>query len=313
MRSSQGHRSRQFPGHHSGQYTGRFAPSPTGPLHLGSLLTAVASYLDCRAAGGCWLLRIEDLDPPRESPGAAEQIITALGRHGMAWDRPILWQHQRQPAYEQALATLLRRNQAFRCSCSRSRLAASGGIHQGLCAPPGKDESDGMPSALRLQVDIGDDRTITHFCDRLQGDQQQDVAREVGDFVVRRKDGLYAYQLAVVVDDAFQGVTDVVRGCDLLDSTARQIVLQQALRLPPVRYLHLPVLVGPDGQKLSKQNLAPPLNPDRACDNLRLVLQLLNQPAPPPELETPQNILAAAARAWSPARLPAVRQLPAPV
>lgn len=285
-------------------YTGRFAPSPTGPLHLGSLLTAVASYLDCRAVGGRWLLRIEDLDPPRELAGAAEQILHSLQRHGLAWDGPVLWQHQRHDPYERALTELRASGRVFPCHCSRSELAGTGGLHPGRCSKP--PSSPHAPYALRFVVDAVD----VGFEDRLQGPQSQNLAREAGNFVVKRKDGLYAYQLAVVVDDAYQGVTDIVRGCDLLDSTPRQLALQQALQLPAPRYLHVPVLVGPDGRKLSKQNLAPALDSESACANLRRVLQLLGQPTPPETADTPQLILAAATATWSPQRLPATTQLP---
>ncbi|MBK8067762.1 MAG: tRNA glutamyl-Q(34) synthetase GluQRS [Rhodanobacteraceae bacterium] len=258
------------------RYRGRFAPSPTGPLHLGSLLAAVASWADARAAGGQWLVRIEDIDPPREQPGASASILGLLSAIGLASDEPVLWQSRRGAAYDAALAQLLAAGLAFECRCSRSDLAPAGGIHRGDCTASDPSRAP----AIRLRVP---DQRV-EFDDRIQGRQGQSLREEVGDFVLRRADGLYAYQLAVVVDDAAQGITDVVRGSDLLDSTPRQIWLQQCLGLPTPRYAHLPVLLGADGQKLSKQNLAPAIAADEAQHWLPRIARWLGQapldPAP---------------------------------
>lgn len=276
------------------RYVGRFAPSPTGPLHLGSLLTAVASYLDARANGGRWLVRMEDLDPPREQPGAAENILSCLRQHSLYWDGDVLWQSQRQAAYEQTLAQLLQAGRIFSCSCSRARLAEQGGMHRGTCRP------GPPPHALRFCCR----EATVQFQDRLQGRQQQYLLNEVGDFVLKRKDGLYAYQLAVVTDDIGQGVNRIVRGSDLLDSTPRQIALYRALGASPPQYLHLPVLINDDGQKLSKQNHAPAIDPVQASNNVRRVLSLLRQPSPPTTARSCADILAAAVERWSPTSLP---------
>lgn len=222
---------------------GRFAPSPTGPLHFGSLVAALGSWMMARRRGGDWLVRIEDLDPPREVPGAAEQQLATLQAFGMAADGPVLRQSDRGPAYAAALQRLLASGDAFECRCSRSQLEATGGIHR-QCFPA--DAS--RPAAIRLRLP---DQAL-EFDDTLQGTFRQDLGREVGDFVLRRNDGLWAYQLAVVVDDAEQGITDVVRGADLLDSTPRQIHLQQRLGLPTPSYTHLPLALDADGNKLGK-------------------------------------------------------------
>lgn len=275
-------------------YTGRFAPSPTGPLHMGSLVAALASFLDARAAGGQWLLRIEDIDPPRESPHATQHIVRSLRSHGLAWDGDILYQHARTHAYECELQKLARQGLLFRCACSRTALETRGGVHQGFC------HAQHGPFALRVLVDD----ELRGFDDRLQGHVEEHLATSCGDIVVKRKDGLYAYQLAVVVDDAFQQVTHVVRGVDLLDSTVRQIYLQQCLGYPTPAYLHVPVLVGSDGQKLSKQNLAPPLDDTRAAANLLQALRYLRQPAPP-HSETVSDILRHAIAHWDPTHIAA--------
>jgi glutamyl-Q tRNA(Asp) synthetase len=250
-------------------YRGRFAPSPTGPLHLGSLLAACASWADARAAAGQWLLRIEDLDPPRERAGADLLILDLLAAVGWSSDEPVLFQSERHAAYAEALGLLLDSGQAFECRCSRSDLAATAGIHRGACV----GGAPTRPAAIRLRVadiDIG-------FEDRIQGYYTQNLLRDVGDFVLRRADGPYAYQLAVVVDDAFQRISDVVRGSDLIDSTPRQIYLQQCLGLPTPRYAHIPVLIGADGQKLSKQNLAPAIAIEQMPTMLPGIAALLGQ------------------------------------
>lgn len=257
-------------------YIGRFAPSPTGPLHLGSLCTALASYLDAHAHGGQWLLRIENLDPPREQPGADHLIIQSLRAHGLHWHGNILWQSERHAAYAAALQQLLEQGDAFYCSCSRAQLAEHGGIHRGECVAALKAGD----AAVRLRARPGD----YHIPDRHLGTQHCSPATG-GDVVLRRRDGLFAYQLAVVVDDAFSGITDIVRGSDLLDSTAWQWQLQSCLGYEHPRYLHLPLLVDSGGDKLSKRSYAPPLDNRRAEQNLRQALRYLGQPAPPPDLD----------------------------
>lgn len=251
-------------------YRGRFAPSPTGPLHAGSLFTAVASWLLARHAGGQWLVRVEDVDRDRCIPGAAEQQIATLAAFGLHSDLPIVCQSQRQHLYQRALDALLADGKAFVCGCSRSQLAASHGLHRHCVAPP---RADGR-NAVRLHS-----ATSGRICfhDQLQGEQCQDVHGEVGDFVLFRADGCWAYQLAVVVDDAGQGITDVVRGADLLDSSARQIWLQQCLGLPTPGYLHLPLLTDANGHKLSKSDAAQPVDAAGSADWLRWIWHLLGQ------------------------------------
>ena len=246
-------------------YIGRFAPSPSGPLHDGSLVAAMASFLDARAHGGQWLLRIEDVDTPRTVPGAADTIMQQLAALGMAWDGEPMWQSRRGQAYEAAMRSLRQEGRVYPCGCTRREIADSalrrhghlpegerpypGTCRRGL--PPGREAR-----AWRVRIDAG----IEPFEDRWLGRQEQDVAQAVGDFVLRRADGLWAYQLAVVVDDGEQGVTDVVRGQDLLGSTARQRVLARMLGLPPPKVMHVPLVSDAQGLKLSKQNGAPALD-----------------------------------------------------
>jgi len=263
-------------------YRGRFAPSPTGPLHFGSLVAAVGSYLDARAHGGEWLLRIEDVDTPRNVTGAANGILATLAAYGFAWDGPVLWQSTRFAAYAAALERLLAAGLAYGCACSRKEIADSGShpaIDGGL-AYPGTCRH-GLPTgrtarAWRLRVDD----TATGFVDRLQGRILQHLESDVGDFVLRRADGLFAYQLAVAVDDEFQGISDVVRGADLLASTPRQIWLQHCLGYATPRYAHLPVACNAVGEKLSKQTLAPALALGQAAAQLVRALDFLGQKAP---------------------------------
>lgn len=250
-------------------YVGRFAPSPTGTLHAGSLATALASWLDARVHGGRWLVRIEDVDTPRCVPGAAQTILQQLERCGLHSDAPVLWQSQRSAAYQQALDRLLTQNLAYPCGCSRKDVeAAQGptGRHQGQTYPGTcRAGLQGKPArawrlhvpALRRALDLPEH---TLWRDRRLGPQSQDVEQTVGDFVLKRADGLWAYQLAVVVDDAAQGITHVVRGQDLADNTARQILLQRALGAPTPHYLHTPLVLGANGEKLSKQNGAQALD-----------------------------------------------------
>lgn len=263
-------------------YRGRFAPSPTGPLHFGSLVAAVGSYLDARSQGGEWLLRMEDVDTPRNVPGAADSILATLDAFGFEWDGPVLWQSRRHEAYGEALAGLRTAGLAYGCACSRKEIAdsASRPAIDGGLAYPGTCRH-GLPAgrslrAWRLRVD---DEEIA-FADRLQGRVAQHLERDVGDFVLLRADGLFAYQLAVTVDDEFQGITDIVRGADLLASTPRQIWLQRCLGFAEPRYAHLPVASNAAGEKLSKQTLAPALNPAQAAGELVGALRFLGQPVP---------------------------------
>lgn len=240
--------------HHADlHYRGRFAPSPTGPLHAGSLVAALASWLDARAHGGTWLVRIEDIDPPREVPGAAADILATLADFGLVSDAPVAWQSGRGELYAAALAQLQASGRVYGCACSRREIelaAAARGLAAGVYPGTCRQGTGGRAArAQRFRVPAG----ITRFVDRAAGTQQQALARAVGDFVVRRADGLWAYQLAVVVDDAAQDISHVVRGADLLDNTARQIALQEALGLPTPAYLHVPVVRNARGEKLSKQ------------------------------------------------------------
>lgn len=288
-------------------YRGRFAPSPTGPLHFGSLLAAFGSWLLARHAGGEWWVRVEDLDPPREVAGAADQQLATLSAFGLQSDGPVEWQSRRSDLYEAAIDRLLADGQAFACHCSRGELATVGGIHRECVARtrrPGRSQGP----AIRLRV--ADGATIG-FTDGLQGNVIQDVSSEVGDFVLKRSDGLWAYQLAVVVDDAAQGMTDIVRGADLLDSTPRQILLQRALGLPTPRYLHLPLIVDENGHKLSKSSAAVPVDADAPLPSLRVAWQALGQD--PMALRQGIDVattLGAASRAFDPAQLPRMASLP---
>ncbi len=271
---------------------GRFAPSPSGPLHFGSLVAATASYLDVRHRKGRWLLRMEDLDPAREPPGAADQILRALEAHGLHWDGPVLYQSSRLDAYAEALAELRRQGRLFACRCSRQQIQADGGVYDGRCRTLGLPDKG---NAIRLRVDD----VRVDFVDAIQGPQSQQLKQACGDVILRRKDGLYAYQLAVVVDDAWQGVTDILRGSDLLDSTARQIFLQQRLGLPTPRYAHVPVAVNELGQKLSKQHFAQALALEHCSGALLQALRFLGQ-APEPALTraSVDEILAWAVQHW---------------
>ena len=255
-------------------YLGRFAPSPTGDLHFGSLVAAVGSFLQVRSKGGRWLVRVEDIDPPREVAGSAERILAALAQLGMEPDGEVLYQGTRGKAYREAWQKLLDSGSAFWCGCSRSDLP-TGGVYPGTCRqglPRGRE-----PRSIRLRA--GNDSVV--FTDRVFGVIRQDLARHAGDFVVRRADGQAAYHLAVVVDDAWQGVTEVVRGADLLESTPRQVFLQRQLGLPTPRYLHLPLAVAAHGLKLSKRLGADPLNADDPAECIGQALQFLGHPPPP--------------------------------
>lgn len=279
-------------------YTGRFAPSPTGPLHIGSVLAALASWLDARAAGGRWLVRIEDLDRPRCVPGAADEILRALERLGLTWDGEVVYQSRRVALYEAALRNL----PTYWCSCTRREvadsslgIAADGApIYPGTC----RAGAAGARRALRVRTPAEE----ICFDDRVQGRQCQVLERDIGDFVLYRADGVFAYQLAVVVDDIQQHVTDVVRGADLLDSTVRQIHLQRLLGAPTPRYLHVPVAVNAAGEKLSKQTGALAIEPTQ--ETLRRALALLGQP--------PVDALEEAVRNWDPSLISPRRALASP-
>ncbi|AMB81095.1 tRNA glutamyl-Q(34) synthetase GluQRS [Pseudomonas paraversuta] len=251
-------------------YIGRFAPTPSGHLHFGSLVAALASYLDARSVGGRWLLRMEDLDPPREMPGAQAAILDALERYGFEWDGELVRQSERHDAYAQVLDRLFSQGLAYACTCSRKQLEGYNGVYPGLCRNAGHSMEN---AAIRLRVP----ELVYGFEDRVQGSFGQHLGREVGDFVIRRRDGLYAYQLAVVLDDAWQGVTDIVRGADLLDSTPRQLYLQELLGLSQPRYLHVPLIVQPDGHKLGKSYRSPPLTASQATPLLLRALRTLGQ------------------------------------
>ena len=258
-------------------YVGRFAPSPTGPLHFGSLLAACASYLEARQRSGQWLLRIEDIDPPREQPGAADNIIRALEHFGFEWDGPVHYQSDSHEQHLEALAFLESRQLTYRCGCSRKDLADApvgplGIIYPGIC----RSGSSASEYAVRVRVD---DEVVT-FDDRLQGRQAQSMQVESGDFIIHRRDKLIAYHLAVVVDDHLHGVNDIVRGIDLMDSTPRQIWLQRLLGYPTPTYAHIPVAVHADGDKLSKLTGARELDVDKAPATLTRALDVLNLKPP---------------------------------
>ncbi|KIA82077.1 glutamyl-Q tRNA(Asp) ligase [Chromobacterium piscinae] len=284
-------------------YRGRFAPSPTGLLHAGSLSTAVGSYLEARCRGGQWLLRMEDLDPPREVPGAAADILRTLEAFGFEWDGEVVYQSRRHDLYRDALRQLIASGHAYACCCTRKEIAAAaqrgldGYVYPGTCRNGCPDGRAGR--AWRLRVMPGE----SVVRDRLQGEHRQNLARDIGDFVLLRADGFWAYQLAVVVDDAEQGVTDIVRGADLLVSTPRQLAVYAALGLPAPTYCHLPVLTNEAGEKLSKQTLAPAISGADAARQLRAALTLLGH-APPAECGDLAELWRWALASWSLASVP---------
>ena len=261
-------------------YIGRFAPSPTGPLHQGSLVAALASYLDARAAGGQWRVRMEDLDRPRCRPGAADTILRQLDAYGLHWDGEVLVQSQRNDAYAAALADLRTRHAVYPCACSRAHLAHAPRNAGGEIIYPGTCRQGLSAGTIARACRVRVSGPPLAFRDRIHGKLQQDLAREVGDFVVRRADGLYAYQLAVVVDDAFQGISHVVRGGDLLWNTPRQIYLQMLLGVAVPRYAHVPLITNAAGQKLSKQTRAPALPERDRGTVLAAALAALGQTSP---------------------------------
>jgi glutamyl-Q tRNA(Asp) synthetase len=286
-------------------YRGRFAPSPTGPLHFGSLVTALASFLQARSRGGLWLLRIDDIDPPREQPGAADAIRTVLARCDLEWDGEVTFQRLNLEAHRAACEKLMAMGLAYRCTCSRKQIGAS--------AYPGTCREANHPAQGRYSVRVrvgGDSLSLT---DPIQGPQAWNPRSEGGDFVIWRVENLPAYHLAAVVDDAAAGITEVVRGADLLDSAPRQRHLQTLLDLPRPAYLHLPMAVGASGQKLSKQNLAPDIGKSAATAALVAALAWLGQ-APSASLQraNPAEIVEWAIAHWDLSAIPRQRQLPAP-
>jgi glutamyl-Q tRNA(Asp) synthetase len=268
-------------------------------LHLGSLVAALASWLDARAAGGRWLVRMEDLDRPRCEPAAADTILRQLEAYGLTWDEAVLYQSQRDDAYAAALDVLRSQGAVFPCTCSRSQLAQAPRNAEGEIIYPGTCRLHSRPGKTAYSWRVFAQDVSTHFLDRVHGELQQNVAREVGDFIVKRADGLFAYQLAVVVDDAFQGITHVVRGADLLWNTPRQIYLQSLLGLPTPAYAHVPLMTNAAGQKLSKQTLAPALSLTDQSEVLAQALGALGHP-PPGDLHGvgPAELLAWASAHW---------------
>jgi glutamyl-Q tRNA(Asp) synthetase len=272
---------------------GRFAPSPSGDLHFGSLIAALGSYLSARAQQGRWLVRIEDIDPPREVPGAATRILQQLEHYGLHWDGEVLWQSQRHDAYRAALSWLQTHRQSYFCTCTRSRIQQLGGFYDGHCRdlqlPPDN-------AALRLRQHA----PVNGFDDRLRGHLQAEPQLAQEDFIIHRRDGLFAYNLAVVVDDHFQGVTEIVRGADLIEPTVRQIALYQQFAWPVPDYLHLPLAVNRDGNKLSKQNHAPALPDGDARPLLVQALRFLGQPVSPGwQDESLESLLKQAVAQWN--------------
>jgi glutamyl-Q tRNA(Asp) synthetase len=292
-------------------YRGRFAPSPTGELHFGSLVAAMGSYLDARSHDGEWYVRMEDLDRTREVKGAARSILLTLEHFGFCWDGEIIYQSQRTAAYAEALENLIQAQLAYPCGCSRkfiekqAKYGAEGAIYPGNCRDGMKQGSS--QSSIRVYTS---DEAIT-ITDSLQGPVSQQLNREVGDFVIRRADGYHAYQLAVVIDDAWQGITDIIRGADLLNSTPRQHYLQQLLGLPHPAYAHLPLAVDDQGRKLSKQFRDAPVDPKQPMDALLHALAFLNQPLPPARPQTTEAFWQWALPHWSLSAVPGQLQIPA--
>lgn len=285
-------------------YLGRFAPTPSGHLHFGSLLAALASFLDARANNGQWLVRMEDLDRPRNKPGAADHILQTLVAHGLAWDGEVLVQTDQESRYQQQIENWLQAGLAYYCDCSRSDLIAHNGIYPGTC------RERNLPASSQYAVRLRVSNEPINFTDRLQGPVSQCLESTVGDFVIRRRDGVIAYQLAVVMDDIQQEVTDIVRGADLLDSTPRQLWLYRLLDAAPPRYLHIPLIMKQRGQKLSKRLGSAPIEAGRAPASLVSALSALRQ-QPPVQLRSArvEEILAWAVEHWRPYSLPATREI----
>ena len=256
------------------KYIGRFAPSPSGPLHLGSLIAAVSSYVDAKSKNGLWFVRIEDLDPPREPPGAAEYILDQLFTLSLRWDGDVLYQSTRLDAYQESLVRLSDQGLSYNCNCTRSQIKAMGSVYDGSC----RDKRVSLAEEFAIRVKTSNNSI--GFNDQIQGYHRQSVEREVGDFIILRKDKLFAYQLAVVIDDDYQQITHVIRGYDLLDSTFRQIHLQNVLGLNTPAYAHVPVIIDDNGKKLSKQHFADPIDAKNDKALIFRALKFLGQ-APP--------------------------------
>jgi glutamyl-Q tRNA(Asp) synthetase len=287
---------------------GRFAPSPSGPLHFGSLACALASYLDAKVRGGQWLVRMEDIDPPREIKGASQHILNQLEAHSLCWDGQVLYQSQRLDVYAEVISSLKEAQLAYHCQCNRKRITELNGLYDNYCRTL---DLDGQNNATRLallhQIDI------ISFDDEFIGHISQSLRSTVGDFIIKRRDDLFSYQLAVTVDDAFQAVTRVVRGSDLLNSTPRQIYLQQCLGYKQPSYAHVPIAVTSDGKKLSKQNLATGLPAGNESLNLCVALDWLQQ-CPPHELSSlpTAEIISWAIQNWDQNKLPTNLTVPTP-
>lgn len=294
-------------------YVGRFAPSPSGALHFGSLIAALGSYLQARSQNGRWLLRMEDIDPPREVPGAADAILRTLEAYGLHWDGPVLYQSQRTQAYQACVHALRSANLAYDCACSRAQIAAAAAKHGHELIYPGTCRNGIPPGTRARAVRLKTFPGLIRFTDRVQGSISQDLSQCSGDFVIHRADGPFSYQLAVVVDDAAQGITEVVRGADLLETTARQIHLQTLLSYPLPAYLHLPIAVNAQGDKLSKKTQARALPLHDPVPLLWQALVFLNQ-EPPPELadQTLETFWQWAITHWRMQRIPRKRSLHAP-
>lgn len=295
------------------QYVGRFAPSPSGPLHMGSLVCALASYLEAKSQGGRWLVRMEDIDPPREQQGAARAILHTLEQHAFTWDGDVLFQSTRTEAYEETLRNLHARQLSYRCTCTRARLKPLGHIYDGYCRDKRIDNME--PSSIRINVEKAN-KILTNaqrsrkIVDKLQGEITLD-SQVIDDFIVKRKDQLYAYQLAVVVDDIAQNITHIVRGYDLFDCTRAQDYFITLLGGKSLNYMHIPVIVNADANKLSKQNHAPAIDNSQALQNIHTALTLLRQN--PPNLATFKNchdILLWAVEHWNIGPLTGLTSIP---
>ena len=290
-------------------YVGRFAPSPTGSLHFGSLLAAVASYLQAKKNQGKWLVRIEDLDPPREIQGSASDILKQLEQHGLTWDDSVFYQSDQIDQYHDVLQSLRTKNLVYNCTCTRQRISELSGIYDGKCSQQNLPKID---TSSRFSINSGL-KAISHnsdelgFTDSVMGEFHQSLNNDVGDFVVLRRDGLISYQLAVVIDDYHQGITEIVRGFDLLDSTPRQILLQKCLNYTTPNYVHIPLALNSLGQKLSKQHFAKALTVGNESEQLWLALDWLKQ-NPPTELRQSSTgeILAWATAHWDLSYIPPI-------
>lgn len=257
-------------------YIGRFAPSPSGPLHFGSLVAALASYLQAKSQLGKWLVRIEDIDPPREVPGAAEDILQTLKAYGLIWDDEVIYQSQQSEHYEKVLQTLKQQQLSYACSCTRRLIKQQGGLYLGTCRDKAQPHQG---NALRINVSKLS-QPITHFFDQLQGEIRLDKQQADEDFIIKRKDGLYAYNLAVTIDDINQGVNEIVRGADLLSTTGKQLSIYQLLQQTPPSYVHLPLAITSPGVKLSKQNHALAIDKKNPIPTLLKALDFLGHPVP---------------------------------